>query len=195
MSTSATMQNVDESVPEIRFANLIWVLLAFIIMIAAIRSDNLWYLNFVHVLAGLMWTGIDLFMGFVIGPILRRLDLNIRKAFIMRLMPRMLFLMPTLAIVTTTAGWFLAKQLGYLNVPYPSFWWVNAALIIVTILTIQGIGILLPINVRVLLQLRKAEPDFHLVSRWMRIYVWVIASQAAMQLGIIIVMARFATGI
>ena len=188
-------RNVAGPVPEIRFTNLAWVALVLIVMIAAIRSDNLWHLNFVHVMAGLLWTGIDLFMGFVIGPILRRLDLDIRKAFIMRLMPRMLFLMPTLSIVTTTAGWFLAKRLGYLDLPYPAMWWVVAALIVVTILTIQGIGILLPINVRVLLQLRKPEPDIQHISRWMRIYVWVIASQATLQVTIIVVMAKFATGI
>ncbi|MFC1664191.1 hypothetical protein ACFL17_01000 [Pseudomonadota bacterium] len=186
--------NIGGPVPEIRLSNLAWVALAIFIMTGAIRSDNLWYLNFVHVMAGLLWTGIDLFMGFVVGPILRRLDREVRKAFIMRLMPRMLFLMPTLAILTTTAGWFLAQRLGYLDMPFPAQWWVVAALIIVTILTIQGMGILLPINVRVLLQLRKPNPDLQRISRWMRIYVWVIASQATMQVAIIVVMARFATG-
>ena len=117
---------------------------------------------------------------------MRRLDPDIRKAFIMRLMPRMLFLMPTLAILTTTAGWFLAKRMGYLDMPFPAQWWVVAALIIVTVLTIQGMGILLPINVRVLLQLRKPNPDLQRISRWMRIYVWVIASQATMQVAIIV---------
>ena len=180
--------------PEIRLSSLTWVALAIVILVGAIQSNNLWYLNFVHVMTGLLWTGIDLFMGFVVGPILRRLDPDIRKAFIMRLMPRMLFLMPTLAILTTTAGWFLAKRMGYLDMPFPAQWWVVAALIIVTVLTIQGMGILLPINVRVLLQLRKPNPDLQRISRWMRIYVWVIASQATMQVAIIVVMARFATG-
>jgi len=39
---------------------------------------NLWFLNFVHVLSSLLWTGVDLYMGFVLGPILRRLDLSRR---------------------------------------------------------------------------------------------------------------------
>jgi hypothetical protein len=193
-TVAAEQPNDGEPVPEIRLSNLAWVALAIVIMIGAIRSDNLWYLNFVHVMAGLLWTGIDLFMGFVVGPILRRLDLDVRKAFIMRLMPRMLFLMPTLSILTTTAGWFLAKRVGYLDMPFPAQWWVVAALIIVAVLTIQGIGILLPINVRVLLQLQKPKPDLQLIGRWMRIYVWVIASQAILQVAIILVMARFATG-
>jgi len=54
----------------IRWHYLWYVALALIIMIAAIASHHLWFLNFLHVLSGLLWTGIDLFMGFVLGPIL-----------------------------------------------------------------------------------------------------------------------------
>ena len=50
------------------------------VMIAAIRSDSLWFLNFVHVMTGTLWTGIDLFMGFVIGPVLRRVSFETRRA-------------------------------------------------------------------------------------------------------------------
>src|ERR1700720_1955638 len=121
---------------------------AIAVMIAAISLHNLWFLNFVHVLAGLMWTGIDLFMGFVVGPILRSCDLATRRAVITRLMPRMLFLMPTLAAITGTAGWFLAKDMGFLDLAYPQFYWVLAALVLIALLTVQGFGILLPTNLR-----------------------------------------------
>lgn len=30
-----------------------------------------WFLNRVHAMSGVLWTGTDLFMGFVIGPIIR----------------------------------------------------------------------------------------------------------------------------
>ena len=52
---------------------------AFAVMFAAIMSHDLWFLNFIHVFFGLLWTGIDLFMGFVLGPILRRVDLSVRR--------------------------------------------------------------------------------------------------------------------
>ena len=58
------------------------------------------FLNFVHVICGVLWTGIDLFMGFVIGPILRKVGLSVRREIIVRLVPRTLFLMPTLSIIT-----------------------------------------------------------------------------------------------
>src|SRR5258706_15630494 len=88
---------------EIRLANLWWVAAALAVMITAFVSHDRWVLNFIHVIFGVPWTGIDLFMGFVMGPIMRRLDLPLRRALIMRLMPRMLFLMPTLSIVTGTS--------------------------------------------------------------------------------------------
>ena len=103
--------------------------------------------------------GIDLFMGFVIGPILRAAPFEARRAIITRLTPKTLFLMPALSISTGTSGWFLAERLGFLDLAYPQFYWVVAALAIVTILTIQGLGYLLPTNLRVYLELRKPRPD------------------------------------
>ncbi len=95
---------------------------ALAVMIAAILSPSLWFLNFVHVICGALWTGIDLFMGFVIGPVLRRVSLETRRAMIAGIIPRTLILMPTLSIITSTAGWFLAVRLGYLDLAYPEFW-------------------------------------------------------------------------
>ena len=85
-------------------------------MVAAITSDSHWFLNFVHVICGLMWTGIDLFMGFVRrARSSRMMPVSARREFILRLVPKTLFLMPTLAIITGTTGWFLASELGFLR--------------------------------------------------------------------------------
>jgi hypothetical protein len=179
----------------IDWRNLWWVAAVLAIMIAAIVSANQWYLNFVHVIAGLLWTGIDLFMGFVIGPILRRVDYPVRRAITIRLMPRMLFIMPTLATVAPTAGWFLAVEQGYLHLVHPEIWWLVAALAITTILSIQGVAILLPTNVLVYLEMRKPEPDGERIGRLMRRYVRIVAFQGIMQVTIIVIMTRFATGL
>jgi hypothetical protein len=164
-------------------------------MIAAILSPSVWALDFVHVFAGGLWTGIDLFMGFVIGPVLRHVSLDTRRAMIAGIIPRSLILMPTLSIVTSTSGWFLAVRLGFFDVGYPEFWWVIAALAIVTVLTIQGLGYLLPTNLRLFFEIQKPAPDHLKVQRWMRTYVRVVALQGTFQIAIVIVMARFATGL
>jgi hypothetical protein len=165
------------------------------VMIAAILNPSIWFLDFVHVMSGVLWTGIDLFMGFVIGPVLRHVSLDTRRAMIAGIIPRTLILMPTLSIITSTAGWFLARRMGFLNVGYPEFWWVIAALAIVTVLTVQGMGYLLPMNLRLYFEIQKPAPDADKLVRWMRKYVRVVGVQGLMQLAIIVVMARFATGL
>src|SRR5579872_953461 len=179
----------------INLFNFVWMALVFAIVAAAVTAGDLWLLNFVHVLSGGLWTGIDLFMGFVVGPILRAAPFEARRAVITRLTPKTLFIMPTLSIVTGTSGWFLAKQLGFLDVGYPQFWWVAAALAIVTLLTVQGLGYLLPTNLRVYFELRKDNPDGAKIGALMSRYFYAVAFQGAMQVAIIVVMARFATGL
>jgi hypothetical protein len=185
----------SEDVPPIDLRNLTWVALALLALVAAIVLDNLWLLNFIHVMAGVMWTGIDLFMGFVIGPILRRSPIAARRAIVIRLMPKTLFLLPTLAAITGTAGWYHARQLGLLDVPYPGYWWVLSALAITAVLTVQGLAVLLPTNLLVYFEMRKPTPDGVRISRLMRRYVYAVASQGVMQVAIIVVMARFVTGL
>jgi len=179
----------------IHFRNLWWVAAALGVMIAIIVSGDVFFLNFIHVLAGLLWTGIDLFMGFVLGPVLRQLDIAARRALVTRLMPRTIFLMPTVATITGTTGWYLAERLGFLDLPYPAKAWVVIALGVIAILTIQGLGILLPTNLRICLELQKHDPDLARISRWTRGYLRVTALQGAMQVAIIAIMARFVTGL
>jgi hypothetical protein len=169
-------------------------LAAFAVMITAILSPSLWLLDFVHVMSGALWTGIDLFMGFVIGPVMRYVSLDTRRAMIAGIIPRTLILMPTLSTITSTAGWFLAVRMGFLDLGYPQFWWVIAALVIVTVLTVQGLGYLLPMNLKLYFEIQKDTPDQDKLRRWMRTYVRVVAVQGTMQVAIIAVMARFATG-
>ena len=179
----------------IRWRYLPWALAAIAVMIAVIVAGNIWLLDFVHVFSSLLWTGVDLFMGFVLGPILRRVDLSVRREIVRRLTPRTLFLMPTVSIVSGTTGWFLAVALGYTALDWPAYGWVAAALILVTLMTIQGLGFLTPVNVYVCLELQKREPDMGKISFWMRRYFYAVALQGLMQVAIIVVMTRFRAGI
>jgi len=43
-------------------------------LVAAIATNRLWALDFFHVAGGGLWTGVDLFVGFVVGPIIGRLS-------------------------------------------------------------------------------------------------------------------------
>ena len=179
----------------IRWGYLWCALAAIAVMIAAIAIGNFWFLNFVHVFSSLLWTGIDLFMGFVLGPILRRTDITIRREVARRLTPRTLILMPTISIISGTTGWFLAVQLGYTALDWPAYGWVAAALVLVTLMTIQGLGFLTPVNVLVCLELQKSEPDLKKISIWMQRYFYAVATQGVMQAAIMVIMTRFRAGI
>ena len=179
----------------IRWRYLWWALSALAVMIAAILAGNIWFLDFVHVFSSLLWTGIDLFMGFVLGPILRRVELPVRREIVRRLTPRTLFLMPTVSIISGTTGWFLAVQLRYSTLEWPVYGWVAAALILVALITIQGLGFLTPVNVFVCLELQKIDADMNKISYSMQRYFYAVALQGMMQVAIIIVMTRFRAGI
>jgi uncharacterized membrane protein len=172
-----------------------YVASALLVMIAVIASHHLWSLNFLHVFSGLMWTGIDLFMGFVLGPILRVIEISARKAVLLRLTPRTLFLMPALSIITGTTGWFLAVDMGFTALPYPQYGWILASLVLVTLMTIQGLGYLLPTNLRVCLELQRDKPDNARIARLTNGYFLAVALQGIMQVITIIIMARLATGV
>jgi uncharacterized membrane protein len=179
----------------IRWRHLWYCGAAIAVMVFAISYDSLWLLNFVHVLSGLLWTGIDLFLGFVLGPILRGIDLSSRRAVLLRLVPRTLFLMPTLSIITGTSGWFLSERLGFTALPWPEYAWFVAALVLITLLTIQGVGYLLPTNLRVCLELAKTNPDTAKIDAMTRSFFFVVALQGTMQVVMIVIMARFVTGL
>ena len=180
--------------PKISILPNLWVVIPIIAVIVAILSANLLLLNYIHVFTAVLWTGTDIFMAFLLGPVLRNVSLATRKEVISWLMPKMVFFMPTVAAVTTTAGYFLASRMGLITLNPPVVYWISTVLVIVSIMFIQGLGILLPTNLRIYFEMRKNEPDMSRIQRLMRMYVKVVAIQAAMQFVIIFIMAEFATG-
>jgi hypothetical protein len=172
----------------------LWVIIPIIALVVAILSANLLLLNYIHVFTAILWTGTDIFMAFLLGPVLRNVSLSTRKEVIFWLMPKMVFYMPTVAAVTTTAGYFLASKMGLITLNPPVVYWISVVLVIVSIMFIQGLGILLPTNLRIYFEMRKNKPDISRIQRLMRMYVKVVAIQAAMQFVIIFIMAEFATG-
>jgi hypothetical protein len=186
---------LDAAPKLIRLHYLWFVVGAVAILIVAIMSRNIWFLNWVHVICGASWTGIDLFMGFILGPIMRSLDVSLRKEVLLRLTPRTLFLMPTLGIVTGTAGWFLAVDLGFAALPWPQVAWVWGAVGLNIAMSLQGLLYLMPTNLRVCFELQKPHPDGAKIGRMMSKYFIATAAQGTMQMAIIVIMAKFVTGI
>lgn len=180
--------------PRISLRTNIWIVIPIGALIVAILSASLLLLNYVHVFTAILWTGTDIFMAFLLGPVLRNVGLSTRKEIISWLMPKMVFYMPTVAAVTTTAGYFLASKVGLITLQPPVVYWVATVLIIVSAMFIMGLGILLPTNLRIYFEMKKSEPDMSRIQKLMKKYVKVVAIQTVMQFAIIFIMAEFSTG-
>ncbi|WP_411713888.1 hypothetical protein [Natronomonas sp.] len=203
--------------------------------------------TYVHVMAGILWTGTDLFFGMVLGPVIGGLDDETKAEVFQRLTPKMTFLMPALAITTIGAGLDLAVRRGFFATPEPWFalftlvnlpvallligwqfdslddwrWlapfglitvgsiaWVAltigslqmpgalmlATLAIVTVLNIEGFGLILPGEVRVYLETRSANPDPGVMSRIGMRNAKLAGVQGVFQLALIAVMVGLRWG-
>jgi len=168
-----------------------WVLLFPAAMGLAMALDSLYLLNWVHVLSGVLWTGADLFMGFILGPVLRSLDIHVRTAVIAYLVPRTLLYFPVVALTAGTAGWSLAGHLGYTNPGGPLFFWAALSLGLVLLMTVVGLGFLLPNSLRIWGELHRPAPDRERIVRINRYNIWLSGAQGVMQVAMILVMAHF----
>jgi hypothetical protein len=186
--------------------------LAFVHTVATVQQHT-----YVHVMAGVLWTGIDIFIGAVLGPVIGGLDEDQSAAVFQRLTPKIFFLLPSLAFVTIAAGLTLAQRVGVF--PHSGPWlalftaanvvpivlllgwrleawrdwrwqapavvltlaslaWVGltvgdlqmtepaiaVALGIVTVLSVQGFGFLLPGEVKIYTQMISEAPDASVIS-------------------------------
>jgi hypothetical protein len=162
-------------------------------LVVAIATNNLWALTFFHVGGGGLWTGIDLFLGLIIGPILGRLSVPARIEFTVRFMPKMLVIMPTLVAMTLGAGFQLARHLGNLDANYPHHSWLVASYIIVGVMAVIALGLLEPANLAVLFELKKPRPNPERIGRLMKIFVYTAGITGIMQIATIVIMTFLAS--
>jgi hypothetical protein len=162
-------------------------------LIATIAGNWLWALVFFHVVGGGLWTGIDLFVGFVIGPILGRLSIPSRAEFSARFMPMMVVIMPTLVLMTLASGFQLALGLGNLQSLSPNHGWLVASFVVVGVMATVALGVLEPANIAVLFEMKKPHPNGELIARLMRRFVYAAGITGAMQVATLVIMTRVAT--
>ncbi len=169
-----------------------WILTLPILMIIALGMHLLPLLLFTHVMAGSLWTGADIFLGFVLGPVWKHLSPSERFALQSRLIPNTFLYMPILAVTTGTAGWYVAQYDGFVVRHSAVFPWIVVAGIVVLTLTIVGIGMILPANFRLLKEMRKPDPNPNILKRLTFRNRRLAAIQGVFQVIIIIVMIHLA---
>ena len=167
---------------------------AIIATIVVIAVNKLWPLEFLHVVFGSAWTIIDLFLGFVLGPIMGRLSIPARIEFTTRLMPKMVLIMPTVVTVTLAAGWQLGVHLGTVQTSYVHHGYVVASFIVVGVMAVIALGLLEPANIAVLTELKKPRPQPQVIERLMKRFMYAAGILGAMQVATYVIMTKLASG-
>ncbi len=175
-------------------AGLVVVAVIFVGLVLAIAANKLWPLVFLHVAFGAAWTVVDLFMGFVLGPIMGKLPVPARIEVATRLMPKMLLIMPTVVTVTLAAGWQLGTLMGTVDSSYYNHGWVVASYIVVGFMAVIALGLLSPANVAVLMELKKPRPDPAVIQTLMKRFIYAAGFTGTMQIAILVIMTKIRTG-
>ncbi|MFB6117981.1 hypothetical protein [Halosegnis sp.] len=216
--------------------------LAYAVTVASVQIHT-----YVHVMAGVLWTGTDLFFGLVLGPVVGGLDAEKSAAVFRRLTPKVAFFLPSLALATIAGGITLAQRVGWFENAGPwlalftavnlipillllgwrldayddrrwqavfgvatvgSLAWVAAtvgsltaaepiillSLAIVTVLSVQGFGFLLPGEIRMYQEMAAAEPDADVIARIGERNAKLAGVQGLFQLTLIAVMVYLRYG-
>ncbi|MBN8869310.1 MAG: hypothetical protein J0H66_05460 [Solirubrobacterales bacterium] len=165
-----------------------------ILLVAAIAAGKLWPLIFLHVAFGAAWTIVDLFMGFVIGPILGRMSVPARIELTTKLMPKMVLIMPTVVSVTLAAGWQLGVEMGTVDSSYYHHGLLVASYIVVGVMAVIALGLLEPANIAVLTELKKPSPNPAVIEKLMKRFIYTSGIIGAMQIATLVIMTRIAAG-
>ncbi len=173
---------------------LILVGAVLVLLIAAIAVNELWPLAFLHFVGGASWTIIDLFLGFVLGPIMGKLSVPARVEFTTRLMPKMVLIMPTVVATTLAAGWQLGVHLGTVDSSYYLHGWTVASYIVVGVMAVIALGLLEPANIAVLVELKKPRPNPQVIEKLMKRFMYCAGVLGAMQLATLVIMAKLTVG-
>ncbi len=170
-----------------------WILILPIVMGVAVITRNLYLLDYSHVMAGMLWTGADLFLGFILGPVLRRITPAERHALVRYLVPKTLLYMPTVAFTSVVGGWFLAQAFGFLSPGSPDLAWVGVAVAVSIVLVVQGAAISWN-EWRIAGELSRREPNIARIQRSNIVVFRLAAVQGSLQVLIVLIMAHLTVG-
>jgi hypothetical protein len=163
-------------------------------LVAAIATNSQWALDFYHVAGGGLWTGIDLFLGLVLGPIIGAMSIPARIEFSSRVMPKLLLIMPTLVTMTLGSGFQLARKVGNLAPHYPNHAWLVASYVVVGVMATIALGLLEPANLAVLFELRRPNPNAARIARLMKVFIYTAGITGLMQIATLVIMTKLASG-
>lgn len=167
-------------------AGAISVIVPTLALIAALLSGSILFLDYVHVLLGAIWTGVDVFYGLIFYFVISTIGDESRKNIGIRLIPMSLFFIPTASILVPLVGYILATKEGIFSL---SSTVIDAAIIIGSILVVEGFLTIVLSSAIILRNITKNNSDTKKVSRLVMIGSHGALVQMILQIAIISVMA------
>ncbi len=166
-------------------AGAITVIVPVAAFLGIIASGSMLLLDYIHVLLGAIWTGVDVFFGLIFFFVIATLDTDTKAAISVRLLPMSLFFVPTASVLTPLAGYILAVRTGIfsLNTVFV------AAIVIGSLLVGVGIFTIVLTAAMTLREASKKEPDTGNMSRLLMIGSHGALVQLTLQIAIISIMA------
>ncbi|MCL4314242.1 MAG: hypothetical protein M1454_00735 [Candidatus Thermoplasmatota archaeon] len=185
--------SIDNAPPQwktILIRGLPMLFIPVILLVIILLMNSFYFLEYFHVIVGSTWTGMDLVMGVFFSYIMAGLNPMQRTVVATRLTPTMLFFMPAIATSTITAGIYLAiaDHISFYN-PY-----FIAVAVIVLILLVQGLGIFLPNEARVYMEIIHGAKNVEKIVRLTMLNLKLSVVQLILQIILIFFMATFAVG-
>jgi hypothetical protein len=102
--------------------------------------------------------------------------------------------MPTVVTITLAAGWQLGNLLGTVQSGHPLHGWMVASYIVVGVMAVVALGLLEPANVAVLVELKKQQPNPHVIERLMKRFIYTAGVTGVMQIATLVIMTKVSTG-
>ena len=167
--------------------------LAVAFVFVAIATNWKWMLMFAHVVGGGLWTGIDLFVGLVIGPILGRMSIPARAEFSAKFLPAMVIIMPTVVTMNLGSGFQIARMVGNLSPTSVNHSWLIVSMCVVGVMAVIALGVLEPANIAVIFEMNKPVPNGERIGRLMKRFIYTAGITGILQVATLVIMTRVAT--
>ncbi|MFB6187177.1 MAG: hypothetical protein ABEI86_09970 [Halobacteriaceae archaeon] len=95
------------------------ITLSLVVLVFGTVYAPLFLHRYIHMVVGIMWTTTNIFIAFIIGPVLRQMDENSQVNFFRQFTPKVVFLLPMLLILAISIGLPLAIQMRLFTHPIP----------------------------------------------------------------------------
>ncbi len=102
--------NIQKDINHGRRVGIISLLIPSIAFIASLIIPGILILDYVHVLFGALWTGVDVFLGFIFFIVLSGMEDKLKSDIAFRLIPMLLYFIPAISVLTPLLGFALALR-------------------------------------------------------------------------------------